>query len=96
MGIVLQFSIPGDRCVGDDDVDTAGFHDLELELADPLLHLQFRVLEVVVAVADRAAKAQDADAFLFDEIVIDADTAFRRIVQEGIVMIAVDVEQRLV
>ena len=96
MGVILQIPIAGDRSVGDDDIDAPGPCDLPLQLADPRLHLRFRVLQRIAAVAAGAAKSQDPDALIDDEVVVNAGAAFRRIFQQCAVMVAVDVEERLV
>ena len=83
------------RCVCDQNIKASGAPELALQSADTPLHVLFLILEIAVAVAHGAAESGNAQpAFVYIDIILNADAALRRLDRILFVVIAVDVEQR--
>lgn len=70
VGMIGKVAIPADRSVGDDDIHTLS--QLPAQPADPAGHLLIAVLVRPVAIAEAAAKTQDAETVERDDFVLDA------------------------
>ena len=92
MGDVVFVSVSGDRGVGQNNVDSARPHDLQLEPEDTPTHLSLGVLIRSVVVSETAAETQDPQSVDDCKFVVDAVTALRRLPVVGGVVIAVDVQ----
>ena len=75
-------------------IDAAGFFDLSPQLADASAHLFFRILVRLAVVSCAAAKTEDAQPVVDDELILNAVTTFgREFFIRGIV-VPVNIHQR--
>ena len=94
MGQILLVAEALGRGVGHHHVHAAAFPQGEAETGDPFDHLPLReLLGGVGPILKAAAQAQNAQASVDDQLIVDAVAALRRAAGISLVVVPVDVEE---
>ena len=84
------------RRMGEKNVKSPAPHELEPQLPDPLRHFLLRALIAPVVVAHGTPEPEDPDPFVHIDLIVYADTAFRRFHVIDVIMISVHIQERTV
>ena len=93
VGSIIPVAYTQGCCVGQHNIHTAHHLDGSFHLLDPFLHLPFGVLMLSPAIGLTATQAQDPQALIDHQLILDAVAALRGLIIIGAIMVAVDIHE---